>query len=253
MQRMPSSLRSKIQSGCEKRSSVSTAFIASLPRGGRACAAASARPREVCPARSSSVLGGHILHGAAAEHGLGLGAHRVAARVGGLVAALHQQPLRLVAAARAAQRVAAAQLLALQPDRQVAAPRAPEPATRPRAPSGRCRCPTRSPPRAVLALADHALEVAVVERVVLHLHGQALVARVGGGALGHRPRRQRAVDLQPQVVVQAAAPRASGSRTADWARLALRSLGLLRALEVPLGAVAGKPVRWHRSATYPDT
>ena len=53
-----------------------------------------------------------------------------------------------------------------------------------------------------VALADHALEVGVVERVVLHLDREALLARVGRGSLRHRPRAQRPVDLEPEVVVE---------------------------------------------------
>ena len=59
MQRMPSSLRSKIQSGSLKRSSVRTAFIASEPLGG------------------GSATGRDVLDGAPAEHRLrGVGAQR---------------------------------------------------------------------------------------------------------------------------------------------------------------------------------
>ena len=54
---------------------------------------------------------------------------------------------------------------------------------------------------AVLALADHALEVAPGERMVVDGHREALLARVGGGPLGHGPRLERALHLQAEVPV----------------------------------------------------
>ena len=57
---------------------------------------------------------------------------------------------------------------------------------------------------AVLALRNGTFEVAVVERMVLHMHGQALVSGVVRGAFGDGPAEQRAVPFQPQVVMVAA-------------------------------------------------
>ena len=56
---------------------------------------------------------------------------------------------------------------------------------------------------AIFALGDGAFEVAVVERVVLHLDREALVLRVERDALGHRPGLEDAVELKAQVIVQA--------------------------------------------------
>src|SRR4029079_14333150 len=56
---------------------------------------------------------------------------------------------------------------------------------------------------AVLALRDDALEVAVRDRVILDVYGQALLPRVQAGALRDGPAQQHAVQLQPEVVVQA--------------------------------------------------
>ena len=56
---------------------------------------------------------------------------------------------------------------------------------------------------AVLALRNGALEGAVVQRVVLHAHGQPLVARVVGRPLRNGPAQQRAVPFETQVVVVA--------------------------------------------------
>ena len=57
---------------------------------------------------------------------------------------------------------------------------------------------------AVVSLRNISLEVAVLERMVLDLHGQPLVAGVVRGSLGNRPRAQDAVHLQPQVEMEVA-------------------------------------------------
>ena len=57
---------------------------------------------------------------------------------------------------------------------------------------------------AVLAFGDPALEVEIFQRVVLHVNGQALLSRVQTRPLGDGPRREHAVDLEPEVIVQAA-------------------------------------------------
>ena len=72
---------------------------------------------------------------------------------------------------------------------------------------------------AILSLRNGAFEVAVIERMILHLDGEPLFTRDEGGALGHRPGLEDAVELQPQVVVQAAWRRVSGSQSADNARI----------------------------------
>jgi hypothetical protein len=56
---------------------------------------------------------------------------------------------------------------------------------------------------AVLALGDGALEIAIVERVVLDLDGQALVVRITRGPARHGPGLEDAVELEAEVVVQA--------------------------------------------------
>ena len=57
-------------------------------------------------------------------------------------------------------------------------------------------------PGAVLALRDLALEGRVVERVVLDVDGERALARLERHALRHRPARERAVALEPEVVVE---------------------------------------------------
>ncbi len=57
---------------------------------------------------------------------------------------------------------------------------------------------------AVFALRDGALEFVVVDRVVLDLHGEPLVARHQARTARHRPAFHDAVKFEPQVVVQTA-------------------------------------------------
>ena len=57
---------------------------------------------------------------------------------------------------------------------------------------------------AVLALRDLALELEVLERVVLGVHGEPVLVRVLRHAARKRPRGERAVVLEAQVPVQAA-------------------------------------------------
>src|SRR4029077_14533986 len=55
--------------------------------------------------------------------------------------------------------------------------------------------------RAVLALRDVTLEAAVLEPVILHLHGEALGRRIERGALGNRPAAQRPAELEAEIEV----------------------------------------------------
>ena len=57
---------------------------------------------------------------------------------------------------------------------------------------------------AVVSLGDLAFEVRVVERVILDVHREHALARLERDALRHRPRRQGAVELEPEVVVEPA-------------------------------------------------
>jgi hypothetical protein len=59
---------------------------------------------------------------------------------------------------------------------------------------------------AVLLGRNRAFEVRVRDRVVLDLHGHPLVVRVVAGAFRHGPAFHRAVELEPEIVVQAAGP-----------------------------------------------
>ena len=120
------------------------------------------------------------------------------------VGLLDQQPVaavRLLLAAGPHQREAAAQLVALEIEEQLPllqpflgildGPPAPE-------------IPDDHGAGPVVPLGDHAFEVGVLDRVVLHLHREPLLGRVERGSLGHRPREQHAAPLEAQVVVEPA-------------------------------------------------
>jgi hypothetical protein len=59
-------------------------------------------------------------------------------------------------------------------------------------------------PRPVLALRDRSVEVQVLDRVVLGVDGEPVLARILRNATGQREREQHPVVLEPQVPVQAA-------------------------------------------------
>src|SRR5690606_3009881 len=71
---------------------------------------------------------------------------------------------------------------------------------------GRPRAPVPEDDRApsVLALRDGAFEIAIVERMILDMDGETLLAGNQAWALGDRPALERAVHLEAQIVVQAA-------------------------------------------------
>src|SRR5262249_24102742 len=99
------------------------------------------------------------------------------------------------------------------------------------------------PPRppAVLALGNGALEAAVFERMILHLHGEALVGGVEARALGHRPALERAVELEPEIVMEMAGcvllDHEGQIRRSAPAGPRTLARGLRRGLEVPLAAI----------------
>src|SRR5215211_1377792 len=96
-------------------------------------------------------------------------------------------------------------------------------------------------PRAI-AGPDLTFEGRIVERVILDLHGEPLLARIGRRPLRNRPRLQHAGDLEPEVVVQRAR-RMLLDHVAQRTRfaLALTAAPRLRALrEVALRFVVGE-------------
>src|SRR5690606_27826212 len=92
--------------------------------------------------------------------------------------------------------------------------------------------PDQDAAAAVLALRDHALEVGVLERVVLGLRCEPPLAGHEARSLRHRPALEHAVELEPEVVVQAArgvllhdeapAARPTRARVARASRVAAR-------------------------------
>src|SRR5262245_43004806 len=98
---------------------------------------------------------------------------------------------------------------------------------------------------AVFALRDGSLEVAVLERMILHLHGEALVGGVEAGPLGHRPALEGALELEPEVVVEPAGHvlldhEGSRARAAPRGRRRF-ARRLRRGLEVPLATILAQP------------
>src|SRR5580692_5289299 len=94
---------------------------------------------------------------------------------------------------------------------------------------------------AVFACRNRSLEITVVERMVFHLDGEALIGRIIGGAASDRPGLENAIELEPQVVMQAPRRVLLDDETQPFRRcdrgLAAR-LGGLR--EVALLAVSGE-------------
>lgn len=64
--------------------------------------------------------------------------------------------------------------------------------------------PTGGRAGAVLTLWDHTLELHVLQRVGLHVHGEPLVRRIGRGPLRDGPGRQDAGHLEPRIPVERA-------------------------------------------------
>ena len=95
---------------------------------------------------------------------------------------------------------------------------------------------------AVLALWNLALELEVLERVVLGPHGEAVLVRVLRHAARKRPRRKRAVVLEAQIPVEAASV-VLLHHEAGLVRLPARApLRLRGLLEVALRLVGAEPV-----------
>ncbi len=152
---------------------------------------------------------GDLLHGTAGQGAVGRPRRdrRLLAAARLVVALLEEQPVVLVLLVRPAldtdEHPAAAQLLALQAELELALAIGPLriggalPVGIPAAP-----VPDHDRAAAVLALGDDALEVGVVQRVVLDVDGEMLVVRIEARALRHGPALERAVELEPDVVVQ---------------------------------------------------
>jgi hypothetical protein len=164
---------------------------------------------------------------------------------------LEEEPLLALAALGAHQRPAAAELLALQLDVELAARHA---LARRRAVEGAVEAavPQDHGAGAVVSRRDDAFEAAVLERMILGLHRQALLLRIHRRPARHRPADQDPVDLQTKIPVHA--PRRvllddegvarPGPRPSGGARHAER---LGRARGVALGPVGIEGASAHRS------
>ena len=169
-----------------------------------------------------------------------------------------------VLAARAEQDVAALQALAVEGDHHLV--------LAPLVQLVGAAVPDPHRPGAVLALRDVAVELEVLERMVLGAHGEVVALGIGRDALRHRPRGERALVLEPQVPVQrpgvvllhdvalcdlaAAASAGAGSGVASKSRLA--RYGPSRS---PIGSeryraprrLGNVPPRWKRTRSCSTT
>src|SRR5258706_4698857 len=131
-------------------------------------------------------VGRNLLHASAAEHAIGpvLGNLRLAPELCEVVGLLDEEPavLAVGSAATAHQVPSATELVALEIELEVAFAvtlfridlRDPGAAV-----------PYHDRARTVLFRRDHALEIAVFERMILDVHGEALVVRIEARALRH--------------------------------------------------------------------
>ena len=190
---------------------------------------------------------GDLIHGPAGgdrsvgiEHIIGL------AFPGIFVAMFDQQPVGALApiavATHAHQHKAAVQLVAMQREFQVAFPESL---------LGIVGFPIAAVPElhgaaAILALRNGAFEIAVVERMVFHFHRQPLVARIERGPPGDRPGFEDAIELEPEIVMQARRIMLLDHETPLLRRLDRHIAARLRGLfEIPLLAVGGEVSQGH--------
>ena len=99
---------------------------------------------------------------------------------------------------------------------------------------------------AILALWNGAFEIAIVQRMIFHLHRQPLVMRIERGTLRHCPGFEDSVELQPQIVMQA-----RRGVFLDHKPPALRrhdrgvAAGLCGLFEIPLFSIGGEVSERH--------
>src|SRR5690625_1362359 len=94
----------------------------------------------------------------------------------------------------------------------------------------------------VLTAWDGALEIGVLQGMVLRRNGQTLVPRVRRHSLGDRPRPQHPVDLESEVVMVGRSHMVLDDEHGPFSRLAPAAAAtrLLRTFEIPSPVVAGK-------------
>ena len=147
-------------------------------------------------------------------------------RLGRLLALADDQPVLLLAVeVRRDERPHAVQPLAVQPDGETAVSLLLDELVR-------SLVPDLDRAGAVVPLGDLALEARVLDRVVLDVDGEVLLSGLEGNALRDRPRRERAVALEPEVVVEP--PRVVPLDDED--RAAVASVGRLARRTAPASA-----------------
>ncbi len=146
---------------------------------------------------------GHLLDGETGEHRLRVALDQLDAvgRQRGAVGLLEQQPVAVLAR-HAREGPAPAHLVAEDLHLELAARELIERLLR-LARAVPAVVPHDDRARSVVAGGDDALEVAVLDRVILDVHREPLLLRVPRRSLGHRPALEHAVHLEAQVVVQA--------------------------------------------------
>ncbi len=190
---------------------------------------------------------GNLVHGSPRCHGsIGIQDFVGLAFSGEFVAMLDQEPVGPLApvavVAHAHQHPAATKLVAVQREFQIALLESF---------FGIVRYPIATVPElhraaAILALRNGAFEIAVIQRMIFHLHRQPLVVRIERGAARDRPGFEDAVELQPEIVMQPGRsvlldhePPAPGRR---YPGLAARLRGFF---EIPLFSVGGEVFERH--------
>src|SRR5258708_3430284 len=98
----------------------------------------------------------------------------------------------------------------------------------------------------ILALRNGAFEIAIIERVIFHLHREALVARIERRPLRDRPGFEDAVELQPEIIMQACRIMLLNHEAPLLRRLNRRIAAGLRGLfEIALFSIGGEVSQRH--------
>ncbi len=197
-----------------------------------ACSA-SAAGRSLCHSASGAAATSSLVRPDFTDSGCSSGSHPASAYSSCLCSRSHcSLPLARSARVATDEDEAAVQLLAVELEVQLAGGdrrgRVLRADRRPRAP-----VPDDDVTAAVLAPRDHPLEVGVLDGMVLDVDRQPARRRVERWTLGHRPAHQDAVELQPEVVVEAAGAMALHHESQLLCRRRVRAARrLLRAVEV---------------------
>ncbi len=93
---------------------------------------------------------------------------------------------------------------------------------------------------AIFALGDGAFEAAIVQRMVLDMDRQALLARNQARPLGHGPALEHPIHLQPQIVMQPAGGVFLDDEAVASGGLCPFAARLRRRLEITFFAVGGE-------------